>query len=151
MQSRRHMAYLGLVNRHSWTKSTICNVRALSSALKQRFVCFSPGYKSWQHFPLAEMPRYRGLAIFVWMVTTTDEQTNHCCTPCTCTRGNKRQVYRLLCAMYIAMFHCVCWKILVQAIQVCFSSYLQKLHVLETPNLFSSSSWRAMFGNGHLD
>ena len=37
---------------------------------------------------------------------------------------HKQQVYGLLCATYVAIFHCFCWKFLVRAIQVHFGSYL---------------------------
>ena len=42
------------------------------------------------HLSLIMMPRPQELAIFVWMMATTDDSTDHC-TPCSCAcvRGNK--------------------------------------------------------------
>ena len=81
MQSKQHMAYLGIVNRHEQKAKFVAFgtlIKHFETKIRQFFTSFDMTVLCTCY---SKTPRYQDLAIFVWITMTTDGQTDHF-TPC---------------------------------------------------------------------
>ena len=90
VQSKQHMAYLGVINRCGQTKSTICSIQGPYQVVWSND--WSVYCQFWHHDSTVhlhcKMPRYWGLVIFVWTTTTTTDDRLIALPLAQCARGN---------------------------------------------------------------